>query len=233
MRTLSKLWLLVALALTAMAVAAGPASAQSDPTVNQTVTVAEAGNWTANENGPGNLANADISVSCTTSTAAGTIKNDGRLTVEALTFGSVADPCTETILGTTCTVTVEDLPNTATVTFDTALTAGGDDAWAGNVTSDATQTVTATGSTIPTSGTHFKVTISCGTGLLNCQATSDTTLFGELYNSVSGVSPGRLEFTSQEVDMAGLDCGETGTWNSSWTVLTTAGGADTTITITD
>jgi hypothetical protein len=158
MRSTSKFAMLVALALAAMAVAAGPASAAA--------TVAEDGAWTASESGAGVLANSQISVSCEFSQAEGTVTNAGALTVDVLTFTE----CTETIGGTECTVMVRDLPNSATITHNPA----------GPHTGDVTS------NTVQPGGVFAGADIVCAAGTLQCTASSSSALTGEITNGGPG-----------------------------------------------
>jgi hypothetical protein len=199
MRTTSKLALPMALALAAIALAAGPASA---------TTVAEAGDFTGTRDEPGRLANAQISVSCELSHIEGTITNGGGLTVELLTFTE----CTETIGGTECTVVVRDLPNTGTINHNPAGPHTGDVTW------DAVQP----------GGVFAGADITCAAGTLQCTASSSSALTAEITNG----NPGRLEITGEVLALSGTLCGSEGAWNSAWTIDSTAGGTDTTFTVT-
>jgi hypothetical protein len=202
MRTVSRLLMLVALALAAMALTAGVASAQA----TETVTIVETGDWTATQRDPFQLSNDNMVITCTTSTASGTVTTAGVLTVEALTFGS----CTETIGNLPCLVTTDDLPNTFTVTVADATTPAETTPRTGNVTSDATNNPFAS------------ATISCGIGMGVCTVTTSTAFTAELANSVAGDpgTSGVLRITGEEVAVTG--CGEAATWTSSWTIDTTA-----------
>jgi hypothetical protein len=211
MTNTSKLWLIPTLALAALAVMAAPAFAAA--------TFAETGAWIASENGAGTLSNNAISITCQTSTATGTAQNigtDGGVTVDTLTFGS----CRETITGQDCTVTVNNLPDSFTVTHNAA------GPHTGSMTSD--------GTSLP----FGSATVHCGDSL-TCTATSDTTLTVEAYNSAGSVR-GIFEITSEGIVIGGdTGCGLVveGSWNSAWTIDQTSGqnntGTGSTVVYTD
>jgi hypothetical protein len=104
MRSASKFWLVAALALAAMALAAGPAFA---------TTITPAGD-ARGEAGPGNLNNGIISITCQSSVAVANLATNGDTSINSLTFAD----CTEDISGATCTVVVDGLPQLAATTHD-------------------------------------------------------------------------------------------------------------------
>jgi hypothetical protein len=197
MRSARKFWLVAALALAAMALAAGPSYA---------TTIPEVGNAVATENGPGNLDNGVISITCTSSDATATMANNGTTTIDALTFGG----CTNTVSGAACTVTVTGLPQ------------------AGHTTGVAPDDGDFT-----TTGPSFAgATVDCGA--LTCTAQSDDRLTATV-TTTGGASP-RLNIVNQPIVVGGdPGCGLVGdgNWNSSWTINSTANGTDTTLTITE
>jgi hypothetical protein len=106
MRTASKVWLVAALVLAAMALAAGPAFAT-------TITPAGDARGVA---GPSNLDNGVISITCQSSVAVANLAEDGATSINSLT---VAD-CTEDVTQAECTVVVDGLPQAATTTYVSA-----------------------------------------------------------------------------------------------------------------
>jgi hypothetical protein len=97
MRTTSKLGLVAALTLVTMALAAGPAYAV---------------NAVATENGPGNLDNGVISITCTSMDIGMTLDGSGGGTIDSLTFGG----CTNDVVGAACSLTVTGLPQAFRIT---------------------------------------------------------------------------------------------------------------------
>jgi hypothetical protein len=158
MRTTSKLALPMALALAAIALAAGPASAAA--------TVAEVGGWGATENEPFTISNSQISISCEISDATGTVTNAGALIIETLTLAK----CTETLSGTACTVTVRGLPTTATITHNPMGPHTGD------VTLNASQP----------GGEFLGFDITCAGGFLTCTASTSSALTAKITNGNPG-----------------------------------------------
>jgi hypothetical protein len=201
MKTASRLLLLVALALTAIALAAGPASAAA--------TIAEPGDWTAT--GWLTLSfQGGITIVCTESDLSGTVTNGGALTVESIGFLE----CTESTPDIDCTpaLGVRDLPNTATITHNPAGPHTGDVTW------DAAQP----------GGVLAGFDITCAGGFLTCTASTSSALTAELTNG----NPGLLEITNEVLAASGTLCGSSAMLNAAWTIDFTAGGTDTTTTVT-
>jgi hypothetical protein len=106
MRTASKLWLVAALALAAMALAAGPAFATTITPPGDAIGVA----------GPNNLDNGAISFTCQSSVIIVNFAEDGATSIKSLTFAD----CTEDISQAQCTFVVDGLPQAATTTYVSA-----------------------------------------------------------------------------------------------------------------
>jgi hypothetical protein len=199
MNTTSKLALLCALALAAMAVASASALA---------TTVTPEGGYTATEDGDGNLNNGVLNITCTGSTAAGSVSNTNtpsRMTITNLAFNSCSTPAGD------CGVTLTTLPAQLDVRDNTAA-----------APPDSTATLVASESAI----------IQCGGGSITCVASADTSLQLEGTNSGVGVQA-TLRVVAQEVAVSGTAsvCGTLpGEWNSQWTILT-SGGGDTTLVV--
>jgi hypothetical protein len=210
-RTATKCVLVVALALAATALAAGPAYA---------TTIAEVGDAAATQDGSSNLANGVISITCTSSDETLTFQNSGATTIDALTFGG----CVEDFTSAPCTVLPSGLPQSAQINW-VATT----DATSGSFSTQTTPTAVGT----LTPETFFVLTIDCGG--LTCIVQVDGNLTYTLSNSVGG-APGRKSLAFQGVAVsgdAGCGVGMTTEWNISWTIYSTSGGADTRLTITE
>jgi hypothetical protein len=105
MRTASKLWLVAALALAAMALAAGPAFA---------TTITPPGD-ARGESGSMNITNGVISFTCQSTSVIVNFQNNGDTTLFE-SFG-VEGGCTEDISQAECTFVVDGLPQDAATTF--------------------------------------------------------------------------------------------------------------------
>jgi hypothetical protein len=101
MRTARRLMKVVAPAVAAMALAAGPAY----------------GDIPGTENGPSNLDNGVIGITCTSSDIVITLQSSGAGSIDALSFGG----CTEVVSGAACALTVTGLPQAFQVTSSGAL----------------------------------------------------------------------------------------------------------------
>jgi hypothetical protein len=79
-----------------------------------------------------------------------------------------------------------------------------------------------------TAANTVTASITCGLSCTASASTSSLTMTGK--NSV-GATRGQITITNESLTMSGFLCGTTGTWNSTWTINTTAGNTDTTLAI--